>query len=75
MKNYRDIKAWAKAHAVCLRIYALLREFPRKEQYSLISQMQRSATSIPTNIAEGCGRNSEADLARFFDIAKGSAMN
>jgi four helix bundle protein len=73
MKNFRDVKAWSKSHAICLRIYAELKGFPREELYGLINQMRRSAASIPTNIAEGCGRNSDAELARFFDIAKGSA--
>ncbi len=73
MKSYRDIKAWEKAHATCLRIYRLTHDFPSIERFRLVDQMCRSAASIPSNIAEGCGRNSDPDLARFFEIAKGSA--
>jgi four helix bundle protein len=73
MRDFRQIQAWEKAHGVTLRVYALTRNFPREETYGLVSQMRRSASSIPTNIAEGCGRNSSRELARFFEIAMGSA--
>lgn len=56
-----------------LEVYRVTRTFPKDEQYGLISQMRRSASSIPTNIAEGCGRNSEADFHRFLVMAYGSA--
>jgi four helix bundle protein len=73
MRDFRQIQAWEKAHRVTLRIYALTRNFPKEETYGLVAQMRRSAASIPTNIAEGCGRNSGRELARFSEIAMGSA--
>ena len=53
-------------------VYRETRSFPRDELYGLTSQLRRGATSIPANIAEGCGRSTERDLARFLDIAAGS---
>jgi len=72
MRDFRKIKAWEKAHELTLGIYATTSSFPKDELYGLTSQMRRSASSIPTNIAEGCGRESEADFARFLQIAIGS---
>ena len=72
MRDFRKIKAWEKAHELTLAIYAATLSFPKDELYGLTSQMRRSASSIPTNIAEGCGRDSEADFARFLQIAIGS---
>lgn len=54
-------------------VYQLTHAFPKSEEYGLSSQMRRSASSIPTNIAEGCGKNSDKDFARFLDHAMGSA--
>lgn len=73
MKNFRDLVVWQKAHELTLKIYAQTREFPTHEIYNLTIQLRRAAASIPTNIAEGCGRNTEPDFARFIDIAMGSA--
>ncbi|HXZ01769.1 MAG TPA: four helix bundle protein [Stellaceae bacterium] len=73
MQNFRDLKVWSKAHAVALSIYENSEAFPASERYGITSQMRRAATSIPSNIAEGCGRSSNADLARFLHIAFGSA--
>ena len=73
MRDFRDIKAWSKSHRLVLEIYEASRKFPNDERYGLTSQMRRAAASIPTNIAEGCGRGSEADFARFLQIAAGSA--
>jgi four helix bundle protein len=67
------LKVWEKAHAVTLEIYKIAELFPKHELYGLISQLQRAAVSVPTNIAEGCGRDSDAELKRFFVIAMGSA--
>ena len=72
MQNFRDLKVWAKSHQLVLDLYRVTRAFPREELYGLTSQMRRSASSIPTNIAEGCGR-SQGDFGRFVQIALGSA--
>lgn len=73
MIDFKTLKVWQKAHQVVLSIYKITANFPKDEKYGLSSQMKRSSTSIPTNIAEGCGRNTDAELARFCDIAMGSA--
>ena len=73
MKDFRKLEVWEKAHALTLSVYHAADPFPREELYGLTSQIRRAAVSIPTNIAEGCGRGSEAELARFLQIAMGSA--
>lgn len=73
MRNFRELQIWNRSHELTLEIYRITREFPKAETYGLVSQMRRSASSIPTNIAEGCGRNTEKDFARFLDNASGSA--
>lgn len=71
-RDYSRLQVWQKAHAVTLRIYEVTRTFPNDERYGLTSQMRRSAASVPENIAEGCGRGGESELARFLTIAQGS---
>lgn len=73
MKNFRDLKVWKKSNKVALRVYELTTNFPKEEVYGLVTQMRRSASSIPTNIAEGCGRGSDSQFAYFLNIALGSA--
>ena len=73
MKDFRRLDVWRKAHELALAVYAATRAFPRAEQYGLTSQVRRSAVSIAANIAEGCGCGSDADFARFLQIAMGSA--
>ena len=73
MQSFRKLQVWEKSHNLTLRIYKLTSEFPREEIYGLTSQIRRACASIPTNIAEGCGRESSADFARFLQIAIGSA--
>ena len=73
MRDFRKLDVWHKAHELALATYAATRGFPKDELYGLTSQARRAAVSIPTNIAEGCGRNSERDFARFLHIALGSA--
>ena len=73
MKNFRDLKVWEKSHLLALKVYEATISFPREELYGLVSQIRRACTSIPTNIAEGCGRNRDSELYRFFEIAMGSA--
>jgi four helix bundle protein len=73
MKGFRKLQVWERAHELTLAVYRATRDFPRDELYGLTSQLRRAATSIPAKIAEGCGRNTDADFARFLDIAMGSA--
>ena len=73
MKDFRSLKVWEKSHALTLAIYKSTEEFPKQELYSLTNQIQRAAVSIPANIAEGCGKDSDAELKRYFSIAMGSA--
>ncbi len=63
---------WEKAHKLALNVYAVTRNFPKEELYGLTSQLRRAAASIPTNIAEGCGRGTDRELAQFSQIAAGS---
>jgi four helix bundle protein len=71
-RNFRDLKVWEKAHRLTLDAYRATAVFPREELFGLTSQVRRSASSVPANIAEGCGRGG-GDLARFCHIAAGSA--
>jgi four helix bundle protein len=73
MRDFRDQKVWTKSHSMTLAVYKATQRFPKDELFGLTSQIRRSCVSIAANIAEGCGRNSEAELARFFEIAMGSA--
>ncbi len=67
-----SLKVWQHAHQLVLRVYQETRSFPKAEVYGLTSQMRRAAVSIPSNLAEGHGRDSQAELARFSRIALGS---
>jgi four helix bundle protein len=71
--NFRDLKVWEKAHQVTLDVYKATALFPRDEMYGLTGQLRRASASIPTNIAEGSGRDSDNELIRFLHIAMGSA--
>lgn len=73
MKDFKELKVWARSHEVALAVYKGTARFPREELYGLTSQIRRAAASIPANIAEGCGRRSDGELARFLQIARGSA--
>jgi len=73
MKDFRQIKVWHKAHQLVLDVYRVTRDFPADEKYGLTSQLRRAAASIPTNIAEGCGKSTDKDFARFLQISYGSA--
>jgi four helix bundle protein len=73
MKNYEELEVWQKAHALTVRLYEATAAFPRSEMFGLTSQIRRSAGSIGANLAEGCGRWNEVELARYVQIATGSA--
>lgn len=72
MKDYRTLKVWEKSHALVLKVYKATVDFPKSEQYGLTSQIRRAGASIPANIAEGCGREGDAEFSRFLQIAMGS---
>lgn len=73
MKDFRDLLVWEKAHIFVKTIYEVTHTFPKDEMFGMTSQLRRASISIPTNIAEGCGRGSDADFKRFIQIAFGSA--
>ncbi|MEQ8584165.1 MAG: four helix bundle protein [Marinoscillum sp.] len=73
MREYRKYNVWEFGHELTLEIYKSTESFPDAEKFGLISQMRRASYSIPSNIAEGCGRESDADFKRFLVISRGSA--
>jgi four helix bundle protein len=72
MRNYEDLQVWQKAHNLTLEIYKNTRCFLSEERFGLTSQIRRSCSSIGANLAEGCGRRSDGEMARFVQIAMGS---
>ncbi len=72
MRGYRDLETWHRAMKLVKAVYIATRQFPRDELYGLTSQLRRAAVSIPSNIAEGCGRNSRKELHYFLGQARGS---
>jgi four helix bundle protein len=74
MHQFKDLKVWQKGRVLVKEIYLITNKFPKEELFGITSQIRRCSVSIPANIAEGCGRNSDADLNRFLDIANGSAF-
>jgi four helix bundle protein len=73
VKDFRQLKVWEKAHQLTLEVYRATASFPREETYGLTSQTRRASASICANLAEGCGRSGDTELARFCSIARGSA--
>ena len=73
MRDFKRLTVWQQAHQLTLEIYSLTNGFPSNERFGVTSQLRRSSASIPTNIAEGCGRFGEREFARFLSIASGSA--
>ena len=73
MKDFKNIEIWKRSHKLTLEIYKATQCFPKEEIYGLTSQIRRAVSSIPINIAEGCGRRTNAELANFLNIASGSA--
>ncbi len=74
MNRFKELKVWQESMELTQHVYKLASLFPTEERFGLISQIQRSAVSIPSNIAEGCGRNSSLEFKRFLAIALGSAF-
>ena len=73
MKDFRELKVWEKAHQLVLAVYQATAALPKEELYGMTGQIRRSSVSIAANIAEGCGRGSDADFGRFLQMAMGSA--
>jgi four helix bundle protein len=73
MRDYKKYTIWQEGHQLTLSLYKLTYKFPKEELYGVTSQIRRAVSSIPTNIAEGCGRDSDLDFRRFLVIALGSA--
>jgi four helix bundle protein len=74
MKDFRQLKAWEKAHILTLDVYRTTAAFPREELFGIIRQMRRCSASVAANIAEGCGRTGDGDFHRFLNTAPGSAV-
>lgn len=72
--NFRELEVWSESKNLSILVYRLTRQFPNSEMYGITSQINRSAISIPSNIAEGAGRNTNKDFSRFINIALGSAF-
>ncbi|MGN6163252.1 MAG: four helix bundle protein [Flavisolibacter sp.] len=73
MQDYKELKVWEKAHKFTLSVYEASKTFPKDELYSLTNQLRRATSSIPANIAEGCGKNTQTEFAHFLNIVLGSA--
>jgi four helix bundle protein len=73
MQDFHELKVWQKAHALTIAVYNETRSLPKDELYGLTSQLRRASSSIPANIAEGCGRSGDIEFARFLQISMGSA--
>jgi four helix bundle protein len=73
LQDFKELTVWQKAHTFTLGVYRFTKSFPKEKTYGLTSQLRRSSVSIAANIAEGCGRRTDADFARFLQNAFGSA--
>jgi len=73
LRDFKELTVWLKAHELVLDIYRHTREFPTDERFGLTAHLRKTATSIGSNIAEGCGRDSDREMARFLIMAAGSA--
>lgn len=72
IKSYKDLLIWQKGFQIVISTYKLIKDFPQEELYALTSQIKRASVSIPSNIAEGYGRNSDKSFSHFIDISRGS---
>lgn len=73
MRDFKKYDVWQLSHFLTLEVYKITSDFPKEELYGLTSQIRRASASIPTNISEGCGRNSDKEFNQFLNIALGSA--
>lgn len=74
MKDFRKLNVWLESMELVKAVYTATKGFPESKKFGLISQIKRSAISIPSNIAEGCGRGSQVELKRFLEISLGSSF-
>lgn len=74
MNRFKELKVWQKSIDIVVDVYKLTAKFPQNERFGLISQIQRAAVSIPSNIAEGAGRNNKGEFFQFLGIANGSSF-
>jgi four helix bundle protein len=74
LRDFKKYDIWQLSHELTLEVYKITNRFPKEEMYGLTSQIRRASSSIPTNISEGCGRNSDAEFNQFLNIALGSAL-
>lgn len=73
MRDFRKYEIWQKGHQLTLDVYKHTSDFPSEEKFGITSQIRRSAASIPTNISEGCGRESDKEFNQFLNYSLGSA--
>ncbi|MCW3126373.1 MAG: ribosomal protein [Bacteroidetes bacterium] len=73
MRNFKELKVWQKARVLVKEVYLVSAKFPSEERYGITQQFRNATISISNNIAEGCGRRTDADFKRFIDISCGSA--
>ena len=73
MRDFKKYDIWKLSHELTLDIYSVSNRFPKEEIYGLTSQIRRASSSVPTNISEGCGRDSDSEFNRFLTIGLGSA--
>lgn len=74
MKDYKKLVVWQKAHKLVILVYKVTKNFPKEELFNLTIQLRKAATSTPTNIAEGCGKFTQRDFAKFLQDTQGSAQ-
>lgn len=74
MRNFRELQVWNKGIEIAVEVYRITELLPRDERYNLISQLNRAAISIPSNIAEGCGRGTNPAFIQFLEYATGSVF-
>jgi four helix bundle protein len=74
MRNFRELTIWNQGIDLAVKVYEVSKQLPKEELYGLRSQITRAVVSIPSNIAEGCSRESERDFKRFLEISLGSAF-
>jgi four helix bundle protein len=73
MHNFKELKIWNRSMDMVVEVYKATAKFPNEEKYGITAQIRKSAVSVPSNIAEGAGKNSDRDFVRFLSIAQGSS--